>query len=80
MKKYLWLVIIFLIGIAIGYLISSNINPDSKVEYGETGFPKNCRAIIKENIDGYKSGEYSAEDIIDSIDRNCGEFGYSWSE
>lgn len=80
MKKYLWLLIIFLIGAAIGYLASSSIKPNSKVEYGETGFPKNCRAIIKENVDSYKSGEFSAEDIIDSINRNCGEFGYSWNE
>lgn len=39
--------------------------------YGESGFPKNCRALIKENVDGYKNKTYTAEEIIDSIDRNC---------
>ena len=46
--------------------------------YGDTGAPKNCRAIITTNINSYKSGEFSAGDVLSSIDRNCGEFGYSW--
>jgi len=46
--------------------------------YGDTGFPKNCRAIVAENINGYRYGEFSAEDALSSINRNCGEFGYSW--
>lgn len=51
---------------------------NSGLIYGKTGLPKNCRAIIKANIDAWKAGEYSAEDALVSIDRNCGEFGYSW--
>ena len=51
---------------------------NQNLKYGETGFPKNCRAIIKANIDGYHSGEYSADEALNSINRNCGEFGLSW--
>lgn len=56
-----------------------NRSDNSKPLYNkETGLPKNCRAIIKENIDGYHNGRYTADDALDSINRNCGEFGYSW--
>jgi hypothetical protein len=49
------------------------------LEYGnETGLPKNCRAIIVENIDAWRNGIYSAEDTLGSIDRNCGRVGHSW--
>lgn len=70
--------IALLLGLLIGYFIFHSEDPNSKLTYGKTGFPKNCRAIVKENIDGYRLGQYSSEEIIGSIDRNCGEFGYSW--
>lgn len=53
---------------------------NSSLEYGESGFPKNCRALIKANIDGWHSGEFKAEDALSSIDRNCGEFGITWGK
>lgn len=59
-------------------LFVSSCDSNSKIVYGKTGFPKNCRAIIKENIDGWRMQKYTAEDALNSIDRNCGEFGYSW--
>lgn len=77
---------IFLIGMLVSYLLISINSPDpklisnEKVIYGKTGLPKNCRAIIKVNIDSYKSEKYTADEILSSIDRNCGEFGYSWKE
>ena len=55
-----------------------NISDNSRLIYGKTGLPRNCRAIIKSNIDSYKRGDFSAEAALSSIDRNCGEFGYSW--
>ncbi len=70
-----------LCGIILWFLIWSQYaieDLNSKLLYGDTWYPKNCRAIIKVNIDGFRSWEYSVEEIIDSIDRNCGEFGYSW--
>lgn len=67
-----------IVGILIGYFAHQDKNDE--LSYGSTGLPKNCRAIIKANIDAYYNDEYSAEEIISSINRNCGEFGYSWSE
>lgn len=55
-----------------------NISDNSKLLYGKTGLPKNCRAIIKANIDSYRRGDFPAEEALESINRNCGEFGYSW--
>lgn len=80
MKKILPIVVAGLVGVFIGYLAFYTNDPNAKLEYGDTGAPKNCRAIIKENVDSYKLGKYSAEDVLSSIDRNCGEFGYSWEE
>ncbi|MDF2378728.1 MAG: hypothetical protein P1V18_00700 [Candidatus Gracilibacteria bacterium] len=79
MKKLVSGLGILIIGILIGATLSSNSNTNTRLKYGSTGFPKNCRAIIKENIDNFHSGDFSAEDSIESIDRNCGEFGYSWT-
>lgn len=55
-------------------------DPNAKPTYGDTGLPKNCRAIIKSNVDGWRSGQYTAEETMGSIDRNCGEHGYSWGQ
>ena len=48
--------------------------------FGETGLPKNCRAIITANIAGWRSGAYSPEEALESIDRNCGAEGHSWQD
>lgn len=65
------IIIAFLIGRAFG--IGNQVG-----RYGDYGDPKNCRALIAENIDGYKSGEFTPEDALASIDRNCGRFGLIW--
>lgn len=60
-------------------LVVVSCDNNSSLKYGsETGAPKNCRAIIKENVDAWRGHKYSIEDIMESIDRNCGEFGISW--
>lgn len=53
-------------------------DPNKYVSYGDTGLPRNCRAIITTNLNGYKFGEYTPSQALDSIDRNCGLNGYSW--
>ena len=53
---------------------------NAKPVYGDTGLPKNCRAIIATNIQAWRNAQYSAEDVLESIDRNCGINGYSWTE
>lgn len=94
------------IGTAI-FLVACS-RPNSEPVYGDTGLPKNCRAIIATNVDAYhdivrklsiydeltigdrsyqtlqETKEYYQEQmteiqgIMDSIDRNCGKYGYSW--
>jgi len=55
-------------------------DPNSEPTYGEGGYPRNCRALIKENITGFKNHAFSCEDALNSIERNCGEFGLAWGE
>lgn len=52
--------------------------PNSKPTYGDTGLPKNCRAIVQNAVDQWRAGRYSSEDTMASLERNCGENGYSW--
>ena len=65
---------------ACGSNTAQGVDSNNAPTYGDTGLPKNCRAIIKSNIDSVNSGEFSAEDALESIDRNCGEFGYAWGQ
>lgn len=60
------------------YFGKANGDPNKTIIYGDTGFPKNCRAIIDANIKGWQGGNYSAEEALGSIERNCGATGYSW--
>lgn len=77
--KFISTTIVLSIGILIGYCVfNGDPDPNLQLMYGSTGFPKNCRAIIKANVDGYHTKQYKAEEALDSINRNCGEFGYSW--
>lgn len=72
---------VFVVGLIAGYLIfhsENSENQNSKMIYGNTGLPKNCRAIVAENYKGWLKKEFTAEGSLDSINRNCGEFGYAW--
>lgn len=64
--------------ITLSFLTLTSCDSNSKMKYGKTGLPKNCRAIITANIDGWRAHEFSAEDALLSIERNCGENGYAW--
>lgn len=56
-----------------------NSRKNDKLRYAnDSGLPTNCRALIKANIDGVKSGQYTASESLASIDRNCGENGRLW--
>lgn len=56
-------------------------DPNSKPTYGEeTGLPKNCRAIVQANIDSYRAKDYTADEIMASLERNCGANGHSWGQ
>ncbi|MEG1232548.1 MAG: membrane lipoprotein lipid attachment site-containing protein [Acinetobacter sp.] len=59
-------------------LLSGCEDSNSKPTYGESGLPKNCRAIVQNAIDEWRKGNYSTEDTMSSLERNCGANGYSW--
>lgn len=69
-----------LAGLALALALSGcgMVDPNAKATYGDTGLPKNCRAIVQANIDGFRSGQYTAEETINSLERNCGANGHSW--
>jgi len=70
-----------LLGFAIGAIVVIFFNipdPNFRPTYGDTGLPKNCRAIIQQNIDAYRAREYTADAIMAALERNCGINGHSW--
>ena len=62
--------------------------PNSKPTFGETGLPRNCRAVVQAQVDGIREIRDSNKDYalqllkideyVDSIERNCGSNGFSW--
>ena len=72
------MVIFILLLVAVFYIGKANGDPNKVITYGDTGLPKNCRAIIDANLKGWYKGDYSAKDALASIERNCGAAGYSW--
>lgn len=73
--KYLILILVTIATFFIGWLTG---DPNRSLKYGDTGFPKNCRAIVYENYKGYQSKKYTSDEAMESINRNCGQFGTSW--
>lgn len=74
-NKIIFILILLIISFYIG---KSNGDPNDSMVYGDTGLPKNCRAIIDANVKGWYDGIYSPSEALGSIDRNCGANGYSW--
>jgi hypothetical protein len=72
--------ILIIFGVVIGYFVFYSEDSNANLEYGDSGFPKNCRAIIYENYKQHTFEQLSAKDALDSIYRNCGENGYSWEK
>ena len=75
---------VFIAGLLIGALAgyrSAPGDPNAMVQFGETsGLPKNCRAIVQANIDGFKNKVYTADEVMGSFERNCGTYGVSWGQ
>ena len=62
----------FLIGRALVYE-----RPNSEARYSN-GYPANCRALVQANIDGWRSGAYKPDEVMASLERNCGAYGMLW--
>ncbi len=85
--------IVFVLMLALG-LTSCTKDTNNKPTYGETGLPKNCRAIIGAVIseyrkvrdpyaESYEELDYQLSQIdslIESADKNCGLYGTSWGQ
>jgi len=77
MKNIYLIIVVALISCFVGYYFGIG-NQYSK--YGDTGLPKNCRALISENLKDFANQEYTAKEALYSINRNCGPNGYIWNE
>lgn len=75
MKTILLILGCLIVGFFLGRLFGIG---NQTAEYSEDGYPVNCRALIADNIKGYSLGDFTAEDALNSIDRNCGRFGIIW--
>lgn len=49
--------------------------------YGQgTGLPVNCRAYVQAAIDGYRNRQYTADEAMAGLERNCGINGNAWGQ
>lgn len=73
MWKYMFL------GVAVASLTGCMPDDNDKPIYGEkSGLPVNCRAYVQISVDAYRARQYSAEDTMSGLERNCGLHGYAW--
>jgi len=72
------ILIVAIICFGVGWYANQDTNQSS--EYSNRGAPTNCRALIAENISGWNIDKYTAQDALDSIERNCGRNGYLWGD
>lgn len=56
----------------------SRADDNDMPEYGPTGLALNCRAYIQEAVNGYRGKQYTADEAMNGIERNCGAAGQSW--
>lgn len=71
MKKTVLLLVVLITG--------CSEDPNETAIYGDTGLAVNCRAYVQVSIDSWKKNEYPTEEIMDALERNCGENGWLWN-
>lgn len=71
--RVVWLVL----SIALSGCVVSDDN-DSAVYGKESGLPINCRAYVQTVIDGYRSKQFTADESMNGLERNCGKNGHAW--
>ena len=65
-------------------ILASGCDKNSEPQYGDSGFPSNCRALISAAIDDWNKSSGTPEEFavmrgsLESIDRNCGKSGHLW--
>ena len=75
-----WLGVVICAAVFFGAHTWGNLwrDPNEFPTFGDSGLPKNCKAIIQRNLDDWHSGAYTADAVLNSIERNCSVIGYSW--
>jgi hypothetical protein len=53
-------------------------DPNETAIYGDTGLAVNCRAYVQVSIDSWRNEEYPTQEIMNALERNCGENGWLW--
>lgn len=71
MKKLMLLFIVLIAG--------CSQDPNKTAIYGDSGLAVNCRAYVQVSIDSWKNDEYPTEEIMNALERNCGENGWLWN-
>ncbi|TXH46590.1 MAG: kynureninase [Desulfurellales bacterium] len=56
----------------------SPTDENAKPVFGSSGLPANCRAYVQIAIDSFKAHEYTAEQSMEGLERNCGANGQLW--
>ena len=51
---------------------------DKPVYVDGTGMPVNCRAYVQVAVEGYRAKQYTAEETMVGLERNCGSNGGIW--
>lgn len=70
---------LILVFISLAALAScARVDDNAAPEYGDTGLPVNCRAYIQTAVNAYRAKQYTADETIAGIERNCGVVGSSW--
>lgn len=68
-----------LVVVSIGGCVLDDDN--AKPIYGKDGgFPINCRAYVQVVINDYRSKQYTADQSMAGLERNCGSNGSSWKD
>lgn len=68
-------------GVLTAVFFLSACDPNSKPTYGESsGLPSNCRAYVQVAVDAYRNKEYTADETMAGLERNCGVNGHLWAK
>ena len=70
MKKLILLLVVLTAG--------CSQDPNETAVYGDTGLAVNCRAYVQVSVDSWRNDEYSTQEVMDALERNCGENGWLW--
>lgn len=66
--------------VAIVLLAGCGEDDNARPEYGKTGLPVNCRAYVQVAVNAYRAQQYTAEETMAGLERNCGAYGSSWKD